>query len=395
MRTASSFTTPAPAHRARRMQAAGFTLVELMIGLMLGLMAVLVISQVMALAEGRKRTIAGGAEAQTNGALALFTLQRALAAAGYGLATGFKDKNGSVVAPLGCPIQGTFNHGGTTEAFSATLAPVVITDGADGAPDTLTVLEGRKSSFAVPIINSAQAAEFYTVKSSLGAAAGDVMVAVPLAWSSSVPCRLFSVTDDGLGSASDTGLWAARVPHREGVAGGNWNDNTSLAATTAAGLLNLGTLGYNVFSVSDGLALQATTRTATSASTTAELLPQIVNLQALYGKDSDGDGVVDLFDSVTPTTAEGWQAVRAIRIAVVARSTQYEKSAADESDAVTQSPPLWDVGSSIVVSGAVSCHDGSRCLELKVSHVPDWKHYRYKVYDTIVPLRNMIWNAAS
>ncbi len=376
----------------RRSRATGFTLVELMVGLLLGMLTVLVITQVLALSEGKKRTIAAGSDAQVNGALALYTLQRELQMSGYGLA--------SKPEALGCPIQGTFTATGTppvSDAFAATLAPVVIEDGADGAPDTLTVLQSRKAGVSVPIMVSAQSPDYFTVLSSLGATAGDLMIAVPSAWSSATPCRLFSVTDDGLGSPSNTGLWALRVPHMEGGSQG-WNHNSDLALTPASYLLNLGSLGYSSFTISsNGQALQITTRTATAGSSTSELFPQIVNLQALYGKDTNNDGVVDVYDSTTPINNTQWRQVLAVRIAVVARSAQYERSLADESDAVTQNEnaPLWDLGASSTVTDAVACHGGSKCLALKIDQVPDWKHYRYKVYDTIIPLRNVLWNAAS
>jgi type IV pilus assembly protein PilW len=370
-------------------RADGFTLIELMIGLLLGMLTVLVITQVLALSEGKKRTITTGSDAQVNGALAIYTLQRDLQMAGYGLS--------SKPEAIGCPLSGSLTVAGSpsvTEAYTGTLAPVVITQGTEGASDTLTVLQARKSGFSVPIVATAQSSDYFTVLSSLGAKAGDLMAAIPTAWSASVPCRLFSVTDDGAGSTSNTGLWALRVPH---VEGGNvsWNDNDALSLIPAAYLLNLGNLGYSQYSVNANLALQLTTRTATAASSTSELFPQIVNLQALYGKDTNNDGVVDRYDDVTPTTNAGWREVLTVRIAVVARSTQYEKSEPDENDAVTQANPLWDLGASATVTDAEDCHGTSKCLPIKVDHLPDWKHYRYKVYDTIVPLRNMIWNTAN
>ena len=59
---------------------------------------------------------------------------------------------------------------------------------------------------------------------------------------------------------------------------------------------------------------------------------------------------------------------------------------------MTSSAPLWDLGSGIAVAGTVACNGGSQCLQLDVSTLPDWQHYRYKVYDTIVPLRNVLWH---
>lgn len=378
----------------------GFTLVELMVGLLLGLLAVLAITQVLALSEGRKRTMAAGSDSQVNGALAVFTLQRELEMAGYGL-TAKPDA-------LGCPLAGSFITAGppaATETFSGTLAPVVITSGTNGAPDTLTILEARKSGFSVPVMVTAQNTDYFTVLSSLGVSAGDVMVAVPTVaypgytWSATTStCRLFSVTDDGAGSSSNTGLWAQRVPHTQGGAT-SWNDNTALTAAfpaIPAYLVNLGSLSYNQYTVNtSSLALQVTSHNATAASSTSVLFPQIVNLQALYGKDTNNDGLVDTFDKTAPTTNDGWAQVLAVRIAVVARSTQYEKSKADKTDAVTQSAPLWDLGASSTVTGVVSCHNGSKCLQIKIDHVTDWQNYRYRIYDTTVPLRNILWNAGS
>lgn len=376
-----------------------------MVGLLLGMLAVLAITQVMAYSEGRKRTVAGGSDAQVNGALALFSLQRDLQMAGYGLA--------ARPSALGCPLVGTLTLAGSppsTQAFSGTLAPVVITANAtSGMPDTVTILSARKTGYAVPLILSAASSNYFTVTSSLGVTAGDLMAFVPqttagvAAWSATVPCRLFSVTDDGLGSTSNTGLWALRVPHASGSSP-SWNEGTAnadlLAITTQAGvsvptsfLLNLGNLGFSAYTVDTASrSLQVTTRSSTTAGTTASVFPQIVNLQALYGKDTNNDHAVDTYDKTLPTD---WTQVLSIRIAVVARSAQYEK------DLVTQSAPLWDLGASSTVTGATPCHNGSQCLPINVSYLTEggdanaWQHYRYRIYDATVPLRNIIWNAGT
>jgi type IV pilus assembly protein PilW len=118
-----------------------------------------------------------------------------------------------------------------------------------------------------------------------------------------------------------------------------------------------------------------------------DLFANVVNLQAYYGKDTGfpANGAIDSWDTTTPTTNAGWRQVRAVRVAVASRSVQYEK------EEVTATNPLWDVGADSVILGAASC-GASKCLELKVDQLADWKHYRYKVFDTIVPLRNMLWN---
>jgi type IV pilus assembly protein PilW len=51
------------------------------------------------------------------------------------------------------------------------------------------------------------------------------------------------------------------------------------------------------------------------------------------------------------------------------------------------------VGSAVPTTGAVNCNNGSQCVTLKLSHLPDYQRYRYKVFETVVPLRNMLWNS--
>ena len=46
------------------------------------------------------------------------------------------------------------------------------------------------------------------------------------------------------------------------------------------------------------------------------------------------------------------------------------------------------------IAGTSTCGIRASASTLKVDSVgTDWKHYRYKVFDTVVPLRNMIWKS--
>ncbi len=361
----------------------GFTLIEMMIGVVLGLLTMLVITQVTVQAEGRKRTVSMGSDAQVNGSLALFTLQRDLQMAGYGAA----------VNPdaLGCEVNGKFDTGG--EAFSFALAPVLITDGASGAPDTIQVLQARTHHFSVPIKvmeNHTQTGNAFVVNSSLGVSEGDMMIAIPKVQTPTSACALFSV--HGNAGSPNTMLGPTRIPHIYG-ANGKWNQASIFPADgypVESYLINMGQMVHRAYGVDDAQNLIAKERSPSTGETVSqELYPQIVNIQAMYGKDTDGDGVVDRYDSTTPTTNAQWQQVLTVRVAVVARSNQFEK------DSVTTSAPLWDVGGSATIADVTTatCNAGSTCIALKIDHVTDWQHYRYKVYETIVPLRNVLWNS--
>lgn len=379
--------THADAHRQR-----GVTLIELMVGLLIGLLAVLVISQVMLNAEGQKRTTTSGADAQLTGTLAAYTLQRDLEMAGYGLAT-------SGIG-LGCTVRSlrfTAGNGGANR----TLAPVVIADGGSaGQPDTLRIYAASKSSFSVPTrvtndhpLAGAGVGEF-VVNNMVGVQPGDLLVAVPNPPNASNLCTVFRYA--GTGSVAGT-----TIPHASGAASDptNWNTPQAslLALFPAAGypagsyVVNLGDgLIDRTYSIVSGALQLAEFDGAAATLATSELFPQVVNLQAYYGKDTTGDGAVDVYDTVTPTTPAGWAQVVAVRVAVVVRSNRYEV------DLVTPAAPVWDLGATPTVAGAIAC-GSSQCLTLPVDadivNATDWKHYRYKVYDTVVPLRNLLWRS--
>jgi len=352
----------------RRAVMRGVTLIELMIGLLLGLVVVLVAAQVLSFAEGQKRTTTGGADAQVNGALALYTLQREIQMAGYGLI--------NELSVLGCPVHANHAAGG---AHTWPLVPVSITAGANGAPDSVTVMSSSRA-YAIPSIVSVDhptTSDRFTLRSTLGVAVGDMVIAVPASQSATDWCGAYRVTQL---AGSNQAVHGAASP---------WNSGAQVAPVGGylAGdmLINAGQLVRRTFAVDASYNLQQQTLDLDSGVDQAqELFPQIVNLRALYGKDTDADGVLDTYDNVTPTDNAGWRQVMAVRIALVARSGAYQK------DEVTVAAPRWDVGKVATVAGASDC-GSSKCLDLVVDGVPDWKHYRYSVFEVTAPLRNMIW----
>ena len=363
----------------------GVTLVELMVGMTIGLVVVVIVTQVLFMAEGQKRTTTSGSDAQVNGALALYTLQREIQAAGYGLAT--------TSSALGCEIRA--QRGGVNQSW--TLAPVVITDGAGGAPDSLSTLSASKLSPSLPTKvteNHPTTSTEFLVSTRVGIATGDVLIAVPNIIDASHWCSMLNAT----GVLSDAAGY--HVAHVAGTTG-PWNQDPTTTIFPTGGydagsyLISVGQLLRRVYSVDTTTKTLQTqvqnTQAGLALSTPDSLYPQIVNLQAMYGKDTNGDGVVDTYDNDTPTTGAGWSQVLAVRIAVVTRSTQYEK------EAVTFAEPLWDFGSAPAVAGSVPCSaaaGANKCVTLKVNNLSDWDHYRYKVYDSVVPLRNVLWSSS-
>lgn len=369
--------------RQRRAAQRGVSLIELMVGVVVALLATLVITQTLVFAEAQKRTTTSGADAQVNGALALYSLQRDLQMAGYGMT--------STAAALGCEIRARYN--GTN--FSWTLAPVRITAGANGAPDAIQVMSSDKSSYSLTSLivkDHPKQAENFFVNSALGVAEGDMMLAVPEVWDATHWCSVFQATEDKSGAGK--GFGNNQIGHNQGQS--SWNQAGGQTIFPDDGypigsyLVNLGQFALRTYSINSAYALQQRSlTTATGASVDRELFNHIVQLKAFYGKDTDGNGIVDAYDQNTPTTQAAWSQVLTVRVAVVARSTQFER------DTVTFSNPLWDVGAnSGFPPAAVTDCGSSKCVTLKVDGIgTDWDHYRYKVYETTVPLRNMLWRS--
>ena len=406
--------SPSPATHPRRQR--GVTLIELMVGLAIGLFATLVITQITTLWEGRKRTTSGGSDAQVNGALALQQLQRDVQMAGYGSII-----NGGV----GCWARVKL---GSNPRVDFRLAPVVITNGANGATDSVRVLTSNARSYSVPTFTKtdhARSANSFAPQDgvTIGNQLGDLMIAVP---TRNVTTDICTVGASPTVYASVFNISAAptttSIAHATGSTG-PWNHDetdpifpgaTAAAISYSAGtsLMNLGNLDtsrgiplYRDYQINTQTlqTLTYTARGSTTAATvgppatlaasattvTEDVAPQIVNLQAVYGHDTSAprDNIVDTWDTTAPTSQDGWSRVIAVRIAIVARSTQYEQ------DAVTPAKP-GDCSSLTAASNFPKWKpDGSTWDCLDVSGLTDYQHYRYRVFETVIPLRNMLWQS--
>jgi type IV pilus assembly protein PilW len=387
--------------RPRRVQ--GVTLIELMVGMTIGLLTVLIVAQVAIVYEGQKRNTTSGADAQINGALALQTLQREIQASGFGMASG---------GAAGCTVNG--RRGSTVPPWNATpMVPVRIVDGTAvnrGSPDTLLIMRSNTQGATLPIRvteNHTRDAVIFVVDPhvNFGNTAGDLMMVVPpLPAPGSAfdrPCSVFNI------SATPSGT---NIAHAVDATTGPWNHDTTdplfpgLTSTSvaypgsqlgaASQLINLGTLTYREYSlalpanadgslrpVSSGSDLQLRSVDSDTADWAGaeRLYTDIVNLQAVYGHDQSTAAPgpyrnADTWDTTDPTSPDGWNRVIAVRIAIVARSSHYEK------DVVTTIQPSW-------------MPDGVTATPLGVDHLSDWQHYRYKVFETVIPLRNMLWQS--
>lgn len=343
----------------------GASLVDLMVGLAIGMAAMLVTLTVAVSFDARRRSVIGVAEAQGNAAYAVALISRELRLAGSGL---------GLSAAHGCTVHRAAS-GNASDRF--VLRPTVITAGKDGAADALITL--ASGTRAVP---PARLIAPYTVgmgllqlDSTLDMATGDYLL---LQSDGQPDCVLLKIAGFGAGSS-----YAVQPSVAPGLL-----PDTVFGIGSAA--INLGHLRYRRYSVdaqqrllmesfspAAGLWVGSTLADGITslrlqygfdARAGAQLQPQVTRWAAAP-IDADGNGSIDAAD---------WRRLLAVRIAIVSRSAQRKEGACDTA------APQWLAG-----------NDTSGQLELtsiRVDHLPEWRCWRYRVLQTEVALRNLIWS---
>lgn len=365
-----------PLLRFARPSQAGFTLVELMVGLAIGMLATLVVMQVFSVFEAQKRATTGAADAQTDGNIALYTVTRDLQLAGYGL---IPDGKPSIAdSALECPSVTDFT---AASAVAADLSPVTIVDGGSGnGGDSIIIRYGTSSTGGIPTrITTAVTTDTMTVQASTGCKGGDIALIMNTA--GPMVCALAQV--------------ASGVPAPYTISFSDSRARTSGAAVQSALIACLGSwnvVTYSVDSVNGNLVVQNGTNAP------VPIVAGIVNMQAQYGiadplasNDPNFNKIVQWVDATGATWANPTVAnrnrIKAVRIAIAARSATFAPNI------VTTA---CNAGSDLCAWTALSPapRDASPAPNIKLLGTgnTDWGHYRYKVFETIVPLRNVIWS---
>ena len=406
-------------------------MVELLVAMLIGLIGMIIIFQVFEVSEGIKRSTTSGGDAQQNGVIALYSMERDFKNAGMG----FND-----TTFVGCNIVGYDNKRATPDfppaGVTMKLAPVFITSGAaTTAPDQISVLYGSQPQAAgsVPLFSDMDAtkngADDLFITNPFGYSTGDLLVLVEPATAKN--CSVMEVTKINANQLThDLNAYlaagSARNP-RFNKAGGLGVFYQGVGTANVSRAFNLGNLYYvppggtapvnlpvyNLYAIANG-SLTATSQfqVVNGQPVVTSIADNIVHMRALYGLDDGindavtvtynigapvkGDGIVDryvdaaTFNALVPVP---WANLIAVRIAVVSRSALPEKPSSgklsDPCDA-TVSEPQW---TGTPWAGALNYK-----TRLDVSSIvaapDDWKCYRYRVFETTIPLRNWIWKSS-
>ena len=298
-----------------------------MVGLVIGLLATLVIMQIFAVFEGQKRSTTGSADAQTNGSIALFTMQRDLQMAGFGLPV-FDTQNPALKCDPAIALSDlTVDHDGNGATAEIDMFPISITNGA--VSDTVEVRYSADGAVAKNGIASkiiAVAAPEVGVNNNLGCNNGDVVLI-----SAGTTCRMTRVDDADL---------AADTKHITLV--------SAAGASSGASLSCIGRWNQFTYAV---VSNQLQRNDATSVTPTP-IVSEVVALQAQYGVSATAtSNKITAWENATgawaaPTVADR-NRIKAIHLVVVARNGLLEKddvtnTCTTAKGTVNNGPCAWD-----------------------------------------------------
>jgi len=396
--------TPALSMSPRLRRARGFSMVELLVSVAIGMLALTFAVRTVASSEKSRETQLGGSDSMQNGMVALFSISGDAGEAGFGLNdsilsgcdTKFTDR-GQYALATGPAIQGA--------TPTTPLAPVVI-ESNGSAPDRISFYAGSSSAGTATLrvtANYVNGAQISVDRVPYGFSQGDVIVVAPEQVGGR--CALAQLSGNPRDLLPPPGPQYINVAEGTGY---RYNTGNLGVAFTggAARLFNLGRpedLSFHTWSVADGfLKLRSTDLQGASASPTT-VTDNIVSIKAQYGFDTrtgtaflPQGGISVMRWSSTMIDADGdgtigngvdWQHVAAVRLAVVARSKAVERVAAGASCTSTpEKPQVFKTQTPQNVTAVPIT------VDVAVAGDPnDWKCYRYRVFETVVNLRNAGW----
>lgn len=331
----------------------GFSLVEIMVGMVIGMLGIIIMMQVTSVFEGRKRTTTGGDDAQNSGAIALYSVQHDVAQAGYGISTPYLIGKSLTTANI------TLNPLRPVIVNHADLAAI-----GDAGTDTFLLVYGNSNyTTEGALITNSTASLPYKVTDGTGQRG----------------------TAEG-GKSFAIGEWV--IPSQSGV-----------TACTAAGCVST---AHQLFQVIGPVSVADV---AVSGVPPALAVPNQANPPLLFNLGQTPSilayAIVNGFLSVCnymnndcDANPAAWtqlsgdivsmrarcEAGNSLRVALVTRSTQVDPTV------VTTSTPSWNPnGVSAPVTASPTHWNSTQA----------WDHYRYKTFETVIPIRNAIWSGVT
>lgn len=382
---------------ARR--ARGFSVVELMVAVVVGMLAVMFATRLLVTSESQKSAALGSSDTMQNGMLAMMQINTDAAQAGWGI-------NDDLVA--GCDTRMEDNQGfqlapALRDGVNITpLAPVVIVNNGDRS-DSISLYSGSSLSAVgnVGIGSNYTGGPSITINTTtpFNFLQGDVILVAPEP--AGGPCSLAQL--DATPAANILTINAVD-PYRFNVnstlRGGNYQQGQARVYNLGPGAK----LAFHTWSVNNGVLMLRATNLAGTSQNPQAVVDNVIAIKAQYGFDMRAPNVFNAANSMTVTRwsadmidADGdastggagdFRRVAAIRLAVIARSSVAEKPdpATGKCTATTAQMQVFTTS----VPNGVAAAPVSVKLDVPGDTI-DWTCYRYRAFETIVPIRNSGW----
>jgi type IV pilus assembly protein PilW len=385
----------------------GFSLVELLVSVVVGLLALMFATKLFVVSEQNRESSLGGSDSMQNGVQALFSISRDVAQAGWGL-------NDPMIAGCNTVFSDTRGYQLSMATRSDVAAPItpmaaVLIEANGAAPDRISLYAGTSLSGTGSVGLSKDYGGETTIsvdRIAFGFLSGDAVLAVPEASNGvAIGCALAQVASAPTMVTGVQTLSIAAGASRFNRAGG-LGQNYRAGVTR---LFNLGpaeALSFHTWSVANGFLQLRAANMGNASATPQPVIDNLVSLKAQYGFDTRAAfnpengmqvsewsaSMIDADNDLVTGGPGDYQRIAAVRIAVVARSRTPQKPDADGSCNATPDKPTVFVNSS--PAGVVAPAPVAVDVDVGVGGI-DWKCYRYRVFETIVPMRNLAWRPTS
>lgn len=382
----------------------GVTLVELLVAVAIGLVVVLAVTSVLTIGQSQKRSTTSVNDMGQSGAYASYILDRAIRSAGSGFTQAWDlgvfgcllnvTRDGVPILPRTTAFPGAFAGflGGAGGSANLRVAPALIGKSqSSSGSDVLMLMGGNAAAgdvprpLRVPGTPAPLAANELRLDNIIGLTAGDIGL---LSQAGTDDCLIEQVGTTSSAAPDVLPLAAAGRYYRDADPFSTIRDSglATPSYLTPLGNLASGNVQFQLIGVGDNRTLVSydllrQAGAGSDADATSAIADGVLALRALYGLDTDANGVVDTwvdpgstgFDIATMmgTPAIARQ-VMAIRVALVLRGSNYEKEEVSPASLVLFGDLATALQQTVTLSGA------------------DAKHFRYRVIDSVVPVRNML-----
>lgn len=372
----------------------GFSLVELMVGLVIGLLMSLVVYNVLNVNEGRKRTTTSLNDINQAGSYAIYQLDKLVRSAGSGFTSG-GDKVGADYT-FGCRLDMALSGAQLTPATTAfpapfdavntniRMAPVIIADGAAGAGgDVIITMAGNAGLGESPTSFSLiPAVATLKLVNHAGVRPSDIVLLADRTATGVVPCLMQQV-----GSTFAPVAGGSNVPLAGNYYAATVNSRSATDFTVTSQVINLGQApNLNMFAVGANNTLMKYDLMKNRQVSAAGANPNpsvyvdgVYQMHALYGVDTSPPTAsltwvapTGVFSSAnlltgTLTAATTLKRIKAIKVGVVMRTDLLERE---------------------TVNAATLQLFGDTAVPVTVNLAPTT--FRYRGFEAVIPLRNTL-----